>query len=333
MDERNAVGSATRPAIGIELGEHAMRLTATMAADPRAQRWQVRLASPATPEEAVGAIDGLVERLLRESGVALEHAPPVAIGVCLWDGADAARGVVRRMRYVAGWDGFPLAERLAHHWGGPVRLAAAPDAAALAEAHVGAGRAYRGILYVLLARSVWSAHVVDGRLIPGAHGMAGQLAHWHVRADGPRCSCGAYGHLEPLASAQALVRNMIGRAAASDESTAAMLGISGGRAEAMSARAVVQLAGEGEAAAAAVVDDALDALAPALANLIAALDPDAIAIGGALAEAGEAFFAPLTARVGALCESFTQPPPIVPGVLEPYAPVIGARLLVEDAWA
>jgi glucokinase len=185
------------------------------------------------------------------------------------------------------------------------------------------------MLYVLLARSIWSAYVVQGQLVPGAHGIAGRLAHWRVRTDGPRCSCGAYGHLEPLASAQALVRNMIGRAAASDESTAAMLGISGGRAEAMTARAVVRLAEDGDAAAEAVVTDALDALAPALANLVAALDPDAIVLGGPLAEAGEQLFGWLNARVVALCESFGHAPSVVPGKLEPYAPLVGARLLVE----
>jgi glucokinase len=315
--------------MGIEVGEHAMRLTATLSTDPHAPHWQSRLPALPTPDDALAALEDLIARALRESGQEAQAAGHIAIGVALWDGADAARGVVRRMRYVPGWEDFPLAERLALRWGGPVRLAAAPDVAALAEAHLGAGVGAHAMFYVLLARSVWSAYVVEGQLVPGAHGVAGRLAHWRVRPDGPRCSCGAYGHLEPLASAQALVRNMIGRAAASDESTAAMLGISGGRAEAMTARAVVRLAEDGDAAAEAVVGDALDALAPALANLVAALDPDAIVLGGPLAEAGEQLFDWLNARVAALCESFGQAPLVVPGKLEPYAPLVGARLLVE----
>jgi glucokinase len=326
----NAVPADAEPlAVGIELGEHAMRVTATLSLEPGGRRWHVRLPTPPGPEEAVRALNEIIERALTESNAPLGPSPHVALGVCLWDGADAERGVVRRMRYVAGWNEFPLASRLELRWGGPVRLATAPDAAALAEARLGAGSAYRSVLYVLLARSAWSAHIVNGRLISGGRGLAGQLAHWRVRADGPRCSCGTYGHLEPLASAQALVRNLIGRAAASDESTAAMLGISSGRAEAMTARAVIQLADEGDAVAEAVVSDALDALAPTLANLVAVLDPGAIVIGGPLAEAGKAFFHPLAARLNALCGSYTQAPPLIPGVLEPHAPVIGARLVAE----
>jgi glucokinase len=316
-------------AMGIEIGEHAMRMTATLSTDPHAPHWQARLSALPTPEDALDALDDLIARALRENGTTPATMGRVAIGVALWDGADAARGVVRRMRYVPGWEDFPLAERLAQRWGGPVRLASTTDVAALAEAHLGAGQGAHAMLYLLLARSVWSAYVVEGQLVPGAHGMAGRLAHWRVRTDGPRCSCGMYGHLEPLTSAQALVRNMIGRAAASDESTAAMLGISGGRAEAMTARAVIQLAEEGDAAAEAVVADALDALAPVLANLVATFDPDAIVLGGPLADAGEYLFSALNARVAALCESFGQAPTVVPGQLEPYAPLIGARLLVE----
>jgi glucokinase len=304
-----------------------MRFTATLAAEARARRWQSRLQALPTPADALGALNALVEHVVRESGRTLSTSERVAIGMSLWDGADPEHGVVRRMRYVPGWEEYPLAEQLALRWGGPVRLISAPDGAALAEARQGAGRGRHAVLYVLLARSVWCSFVMQGNVVAGAHGLAGQLAHWRARADGPRCSCGAYGHLEPLASAQALVRNMIGRAAASDESTRAMLNVSGGRAEAMSARAVVQLADEGDPAAVAVITDALDALAPALANLVAVLDPDAIVVGGPLAEAGDALFGPLTARLGGLCESFTEAPPILPGELEPYAALIGARLL------
>ncbi|MBF6590404.1 MAG: ROK family protein [Ktedonobacterales bacterium] len=329
MTDQLAPRVAASIPLGVEIGEHAMRLTVTRGTTPLAPRWQVRLPAPAAPAEALAALDTLIERALNERETAYSSGTRVALGVALWDGADAERGIVRAMRYAPGWEDYPLAERLAARWGGPVRLLAASDAAALAEAHVGAGQDAPVVLYILLARSVWSALVARGRVIHGAAGNTGRLAHWRVRTDGPRCSCGAYGHLEPFAAAQALVRNMIGRAAASDESTAAILDITGGRAEAMSARAVVQLAAHDDAAAVAVLADALDALASALANLIAVLDPALVVLGGPLAEAGDAFFDPLRTRVGVLCEPFTQAPAVVPGTLEPAAPLIGARLLAE----
>jgi predicted NBD/HSP70 family sugar kinase len=142
--------------MGIEIGEHAMRITATLSTDPQMPHWQARLSALPTPEDALAALDDLIARALRESGHEAWAAGRVAIGVALWDGADAARGVVRHMRYVPGWEDFPLAEQLAMRWGGPVRLASAPDVAALAEAHQGSGRGQTAMLYEHMVSIVWS---------------------------------------------------------------------------------------------------------------------------------------------------------------------------------
>ena len=139
------------------------------------------------------------------------------------------------------------------------------------------------------------------------------------------------GHLDPIASAQSLTRTMIGRASDDDASHAAMLRISGRRAEAMTAPQVVELAATGDPAAVSVLDDALDPLAVALANLVAVLDPGVIVIGGPLADAGDRFYAPLRERVATLSAPYrlgAEPPPIVAGALEPFAALRGAALRV-----
>jgi glucokinase len=122
---------------------------------------------------------------------------------------------------------------------------------------------------------------------------------------------------------------MIGRASASDESTEAMLRISGGRAEAMSATQVVELAAIGDAAAQSVIEDAADALASALAALCLALDPGPIVIGGPLAQAAPYYFRSLNARLGARTLGVMSPPQVVPGALEPNAALIGASILAS----
>src|SRR5262249_23058370 len=189
------------------------------------------------------------------------------------------------------------------------------------------------MLYVHGGRDVSSAVVHLGGLIHGAHGAEGMLAHLAVRPEGPRCSCGLHGHLEPLASAQSIVRRMIGRASDSDESAAAMQRITGGRAEALTVAQVVRLAAEGDLAASSIVAEAIDALATGLANAVALLDPTVIVVGGPLVEAGEAFLAALGARVAELCAPFTPAPTLVWGSLEPGAALLGARLLAEHALA
>ena len=323
--------------VGVEIADSGMRLVAALDTERGARRWSTRLPAPPTAREALTHVHALIARALAESGTAAGGAgrPHVAVGVALAGRVDAAHGTVRDVPLASGWQDFPLAAALTERWGGPVAAQTTTQAAALAEARLGAGRGHGDLLYLVLGRSITASFVLRGRVYYGAHGQTGDLAHWRVRADGPRCSCGARGHLEPIASAQSLVRNTIGRAVDRPESNAAMLAISGGRAEAMTAEQVVRLAAEGDPVAGAVVAEALDALAPALANLVAALDPDAIVLGGPLAAAGGAFLDPLSARLEAQRRGrpFASAPSLLAGELEPAAALIGAVLSAELARA
>jgi glucokinase len=317
-------------AIGLELAESGTRLVAALEPARGARRWSARLNEPPSAIEAVAHAHDLIARALAESGLAAE--PPLAVGVALAGRLDARQGVVRAVPLAAGWEGFPLAAALAERWGGPVRLYTTTQSAALAEALIGAGREYPSVCYLAVGRSVAAALVAGGVVHAGAHGAAGEMAHWLARADGPRCSCGHYGHLEPLASAQSLVRTMIGRAVDHPESAAAMQAISGGRAEAMTAGQVAALATRGDPVAAAVVGAAVEALAGVLANITALWDPAAIVLGGPLAEAEEGLLAPLRERYATLRHPF-EAVPLLAAALEPSAALAGAVLAARQARA
>ncbi|HEV2238126.1 MAG TPA: ROK family protein [Ktedonobacterales bacterium] len=317
-------------AIGVEVADGGMRLVAALEPTRGARRWSARLPEPPGPAEAVAAVNELIARALAESDLAAE--PPLAVGVALAGWVDGRGGVVRALPLASGWAGFPLAAALAERWGGPVRLHTTTQAAALAEALIGAGREYASICYLALGRTVAAALVAEGAVYEGAHGAAGDVAHWLARADGPRCSCGHRGHLEPIASAQSIVRTMIGRAVDHPASAAAMQAISGGRAEAMTAEQVAALAARGDPVAAGVVGEAIAALAGALANIAALWDPAAIVLGGPLAGAEATFVAPLGELYATLRHPF-ETPPLVAAALEPYAALAGAVLAARQALA
>lgn len=309
-------------AIGIEIADGGTRLNVARASTNGTIRRR-RLSAPPTPDEAVDALNDLITELIRD-----DTAPhPDAIGVAVWGDVDPARGVILSMPHTDGWDEFPLAERLVDRWQIPPFLMSAVAAAGLAEVTSGAGQRRRVALYIHSGRTIASALIEEGTVFAGASGRTGKLAHWLVSPDGPRCACGQSGHLDPIASAQSIVRATIGLASGSDESTAAMLRVSGGRAEAMTVRQVVQLAEEGDNAARTVLERAWDALAVALANLVAALDPDVIILGGPPAEAGEGFCQPLRDRLAILCRSWRPAPEILPGSHGARAALIGACLL------
>lgn len=324
MQASPRTSGASGPAVGIEVAGAGTRITALVETSQGIRSATQRGPAPPTPEEAVDQIAGLVAELAASTGQSV-----AGVGIAVDGRVDAASGVVHTLHFAAEWEDVNLAERVAAAIHAPVRLDSATNAAALAEAQRGAGAESSHVLYVLPAQSVTAAYVVKGCIVQGASGMQGQLGHLKVRDGGPRCSCGASGHLEPLASAQAIVRNMIGRAAGSSESTAAMLRASGRRAEALSAVQVVRLAQEREPAAHTVLADALDALAEALACAVALLDSAVIVLGGPLTQAGSWYFDQLEATLREKRQPFATPP-LVAGSLEPRAVLLGAALLAAS---
>lgn len=324
---------------GVTIARSGTQIAAALGDPATARALVARYPAPPSPAEAVAAVDALIRRAAEQAADAAgAQVVPGAVGVAVEGRVDARLGTVRALPQAPDWTGYPLAGQLRTALNVPVRVCSLVDAEALAEATLGAGsdagvgehEAAAPLLYVSLGRFVEAATVVDGRVLAGAHGMAGMLGHVRVADDGPRCACGAIGHLGAIASSQAVVRTLIGRASGSEESLAAMLRITGGRAEAITAPQVVVLAVEGDPVAAAVVAEAAEALARGLAASVALLDPALIVLAGPLAEAGDAFLTPLAARLRALCRYQPDVPPLLPARLGPRAALAGALLLAAQ---
>lgn len=323
MREEQADGGAV--AIGVELADLATRLAvvAVTADGRRIEHIQrLRLERPPTPEQAVERLGELVARLTAPPHAVI--SPVSSVGVAAWTRVDPARGVIADARFGATWEAFPLAERLAARLGAPTRLLSGVSAAARAEARQGAAVGRSPLLYIHLGRSVASALVVDGVPLEGARFDAGQLGHWQTGLDGPRCVCGATGHLEPLVSAQSLVRLAIGMAADDEQALTAIHRVTGMRAEALTAPQVVALARDDVRVIRELVDVAVDALAGALANLVVALDPAVVVIGGPLAKADSVFLDWLRERLRARLAGVADPPAIAAAALEPDGAALGA---------
>ena len=153
-----------------------------------------------------------------------------------------------------------------------------------------------------------AAVVLGGRPYAGAHGTGGELGHVMVDPDGPLCRCGARGCVETLASAAAIERRYGGGATAKE----------------------IALGGDEQARR--VWDEAIAALAAGLAGFVLTMDPERIVIGGGLAEAGDALFAPLADALAARLV-LGDSPPVVPAALGNDAGCHGAAILAREAAA
>ena len=160
----------------------------------------------------------IIDRLRRVTAAALADA--AALGIDCIGGTLALPGLVdpdSPTLFVAPnlhWfdaDLRSLAAQLHLPAGFPIAVDNEANLGALAELRHGAGREYASFVFVSAAGGVGAGIVIDGRLLRGAHGFAGELGHVVVEPTGPVCACGARGCLETLihtASDEALATHL-----------------------------------------------------------------------------------------------------------------------------
>ena len=258
-----------------------------------------------------GTVLSLVNEMLAEvlTPQRLRDGRVLRVGVAVGGLVDATRGIVRTLHHASGWKDFPLQDYLTERLDIPCIIDNNANAAALAEVHYGAAsfaghgarNAERVVLYIGLGRGIGGGLVVNGKIYHGETCTAGEIGHMFVKENGPKCSCGSYGHLEAIASAQAISQAMTRLSAGHPETEAAMRRVTGASSEGIAAEQVFRLAIEGDNVAQAVVQEVEACLGIALANIVHLINPGLIIIGGQVAQVGEVLIEPLRARVHELC--------------------------------
>ncbi|MFI2204824.1 ROK family protein [Streptomyces sp. NPDC020192] len=162
----------------------------------------------------------------------------------------------------------------------------------------------RDFLHVSAEIGIGAAVVVDGGLLRGTRGFAGELGHVPVRPDGPPCPCGGRGCLEQYAGEEAVLR------AAGLEPRGDRVGLLAGRAE------------KGDESVRAALRDAGAALGIALTGAVNLLDPETVVLGGALAGLSPWLLPSLETE---LTSRTAGPPcPVSVSRLGPQGPLLGA---------
>ncbi|GHG11301.1 sugar kinase [Amycolatopsis bullii] len=148
----------------------------------------------------VQALADLVGELL--TGTLRERA--YCLGIAVSGDVDRASGVVRYSPFL-GWRDVPLAELLEEATGLTVTLENDVKALAVAEQWFGEGVGASSFALVTVGTGIGSALVVNGGLVRGAHGVAGEIGHVPVADGGPSCHCGGQGCVEAIASTEAIL--------------------------------------------------------------------------------------------------------------------------------
>jgi glucokinase len=258
----------------------------------------------ATPGEAPGSVVAQLVEVGREAAAA--HGPVASAGIGVPGLYDPARGAVRFLPNVPGpWRGQAVAEPVGAGLGVPAFLINDARAFGLAELRLGGGRGASSMIGFTLGTGVGGVIVVGGQVHEGRDGAAGEIGHQTIDPDGPWCGCGNRGCVEAYARAD-------------------QIAVACGTA---SVEEAVQAARDGDERARAGLADVGRYLGIGIANMVQAITPDRIVIGGGVAGAGELLFGPIRAELRRRVRTTSlDGVELVPAELGTIAGAIGAAI-------
>jgi len=268
-----------------------------------------RLPTPPDYDDAVRTIAALVRATEAEIGT-------VSVGVGIPGVISPATGLVKNANSIC-LNGHALDRDLSAALGREVRVENDANCFALSEAADGAGAGAGVVFGVILGTGCGAGIVVDGRVLPGRHRIAGEWGHnplpW-VRAEEfplPHCWCGQVGCLETMVAGPSLAADCDGPGARD--------------ASGLPARAAA-----GDAKAAAALARHVDRLSRGLAQIVNVLDPDCIVLGGGLSNMGH-LYAELPALIARHVFSDTAATPVLQAMHGDSSGVRGAAWLWPGA--
>ena len=208
-----------------------------------------------------------------------------------------------------------------------IKLTNDANAAALGEMIYGGAKGMKNFLMITLGTGLGSGLIVDGDLVYGADGFAGEVGHTTLVPNGRLCGCGGYGHLEAYCSATGIKRTVYELLAQynATESELAKVPYSD-----MTAKIVYDAAENGDPVAKEVFQHTGELLGRSLADAVHYLSPEAIFLFGGAAAAGEYIFKPTKESMERhLLPVFRNKVRILPSKLkEGSVAIVGASALV-----
>lgn len=210
----------------------------------------------------------------------------MGIGIGVPGIIDMDTGMIRESPNLPGWSDTPVRLEIERRLGTRVILENDANSAAFGEKWLGAARDVEDMAIITLGTGVGGGIVLNGRIWHGMNGMAGEFGHTTIEPDGVCCGCGNRGCAEQYASASAVMR--MAKAMIVGGHAPALAKAASSDAE-FSAKAVYNLAIQGDEDARRIFRQVGRALGILIANLVNSLNLPMYVVGGGVSSAWEAF--------------------------------------------
>lgn len=295
---------------GIDLGGTKIEGAILSSSDPGSVKHRLRRETGGANgyDHVLSQVVGVVRDLEAASGTV---CPPV-IGIGTPGAVDPALGALKNSNTTC-LNGRPLREDLCQALGREVRLANDANCFALAEATLGAAAGADVVMGLILGTGVGGGLVIQGKVLNGHHGIAGEWGHNPLRGEERPCYCGRLGCIETVIAGPSLERFY--------RETSG---------ESLRLPEIVRKARSGDAHARATIQRLREKFGEAIAAVINILDPDAIVIGGGVGNLDELYDDETRAAIRRFLFNATLETRILRPRLGDSAGVFGAAVLGRD---
>ncbi|MBR5767181.1 MAG: ROK family protein [Clostridia bacterium] len=247
-------------------------------------------ALPRPASEICRDIADLCGVICEEAGISLSDVGTVGVG----SPGSVSGGIVHNAENL-GFSEVPLRDMISDLIGGDIGVSLANDAnaAAYGELVAGCGVGCSSIIAVTLGTGVGGGIVLDGKIVEGHNGAAGEIGHIIIKSGGRLCACGCRGCLEAYCSATALIAETKEKVILHPESRLRELSEKNG----VSGKTAFDAARLGDPVAKEIIGEYVENLAAGVASVIQMFQPEVVCIGGGISKEGEGLIAPLRDRV------------------------------------
>lgn len=263
---------------GVDIGGTFVKLGLFTTEGELLDKWQIPTRREDESSHVLPDIAASIAAKLEEKGIAKEDVTGVGFGT---PGPVTEDGVAVCPANLD-WVNKPVAKELSELTGFPCRGGNDVNTAGLGEMWKGGAKGYKNIVVVPVGTGVGAAIIVNGKVIAGTRGAAGEIGHIHVDDEIQEpCGCKAVGCVEQFSSATGLVR--MAKKALADESVVTSLR----NLEVVTAKDVIDAAKAGDEVADQIFDKFCDYLGYSLAATGAVIDPEIFILGGGVSRAGQ----------------------------------------------
>ena len=266
-------------AFGVDVGGTTVKLGLFSRDGALLEKWEIPTRTQNNGENVLPDIVASIRSKLSEKNIAPQNVEGIGIGV---PGPVSADFTVNKCVNL-GWGVFNLKDKMNQLLPEISNVAAGNDAnvATLGELWQGGGKGYQSAVMFTLGTGVGGGVVVDGKIVAGANGGAGEVGHMTVEpGETVPCACGKYGCLEQYASANGIVR--MGKVMLSQcDKPSALRDL-----ERFTAKDICDLARNGEEMAMDIVERFGEYMGRAMSYVACTTDPDVFIVGGGMSRAG-----------------------------------------------